>query len=200
MYELDGDDIDGDVMGDVMGDDEIVGVVRRNPRTGRKQLVQVPKRSLALPQRSMALPAKPGWRKGQIAPGVPGPSEGYVPLPMSPQAGNGIFTASLNQITFSGQLQKPFMPKRLLVSTVRTGTTAVGRCLGVFYVGTDLQQAEIAGWDLELVGQATSFDTSLGCVAAEPGVLIRMVVNLSTVLTTTDTIQLNMLILGNIIH
>jgi hypothetical protein len=192
-YDIDGDDIEGDVMGDVMGDDDVVGIVRRNPRTGRKSVVKVPSRSLALP-------AKPSWRKGQIAPGVNGPQEGYVPLPMSPQAGNGIFTASLNQITFSGQLQKPFMPKRLLVSTVRTGTSAIGRCLGVFYVGTDLQQAEIAGWDIELVGQATSFDTSLGCNQAEPGVLIRMVVNLSTVLTSTDTIQLNMMLLGNIVH
>lgn len=197
MYELDGYDVDGDeVMGDVMGDidgDDVVGVVKRNRRTGRKQLVQVPKRSLALPP-------KPQWRGGQLAPGVQSPSEGMVPLPMAPQAGNGIFTASLNQITFQGQLQKPFRPERLLVSTVRTGTSAVGRLLGVLYVGTDLQQAEIAGWDIELIGQATSFGTRLTCNQAEPGVLIRIVVNLSTVLTSTDTIQANILFLGRVVH
>ena len=85
MYDVDGDELDGDVMGDVMGDidgDDIVGVVRRNRRTGRKQIVQVPKRSLALPP-------KPNWRGNQVAPGVNAPAEGMVPLPMAPQAGNG---------------------------------------------------------------------------------------------------------------
>lgn len=195
MYdEIEGDDLEGDVMGDVMGsDDEVVGVVRRNPRTGRKQIVKVP-------PRMMALPKKPSWRGQQVAPGVNPPSEGMVPLPMVPQAGNGIFTSAITQITFQGQLQKPFRPERLLVSTVRTGATAVGRLLGVLYVGTDLQQAEIAGWDIELIGQATSFGTRLTCNQAEPGVLIRMVVNLSTVLTAPDTIQANLLFLGRVVH
>lgn len=194
MYDDIGEDVEGDVMGDVMGDgEEIVGVVRRNPRTGRKQLVKVP-------ARSMALPPKPSWRGNQVAPGVNPPSEGMVPLPMAPQAGGGIFTATLNQITFQGQLQKPFRPERLLVSTVRTGASAIGRLLGVLYVGTDLQQAEIAGWDIELIGQATSFGTRLTCNQAEPGVLIRIVVNLSAVLAAPDTIQANILFLGRVVH
>ena len=44
--DVDGDDQDGDVMGfdvvgDVMGDDDVVGVVKVNPRTGRKSIVRV---------------------------------------------------------------------------------------------------------------------------------------------------------------
>lgn len=189
--DMDGE-MDGDVMGyDVVGDDmagDVMGIVRRDPRTGRARM--------------MRLPPKPSWRKEQLAPGVIRPDEGMIPLPMAAQAGSppGTFSATLNQITFQGQLQKPFRPERLLVSTVRTGTTSVGRLLGVLYVGTDLQQAEIAGWDIELIGQASSFGTRLTCMPAEPGVLVRLVVNLSTPLTTTDTIFCSCMFLGRVIH
>jgi hypothetical protein len=200
--DLDGDDVVGyDVMGDLDGDDvvgeDVVGVVKRNRQTGRAKIVRVaPKRNM------MALPPKPAWRKDQMAPGVQRPDEGMVPLPLAAQGGTplGTFSATVNQITFQGQLQKPFRPERLLVSTVRTGVTAIGRLLGVLYVGTDLQQAEIAGWDIELIGQAASFGTRLTCQAAEPGVLVRIVVNLSTPLTTTDTIFCAAMFLGRIIH
>lgn len=196
--DLDGDDLDGDVMGDVMGDDDVVGVVRRNRRTGQMKVIKTaPSRQ----PRAMQVPQKPQWRN-QLAPGVIQPDEGMIPLPMAAQAGSppGTFTATLPQITFQGQLQKPFRAERLLVSVVRVGTTAIGRLLGVVYVGTDLQQAEIAGWDIELVGQANSFGTRLTCKAAEPGVLIRVVVTLSVGITGTDTIQANLLFLGRVIH
>jgi len=196
--DLDGDEIEGDVMGDVMGDDDVVGVVKRNRRTGRMSVI---KRAAGTAGRAMQIPAKPNWRQ-QLAPGVIQPDEGMVPLPMAAQSGAppGTFTAAINQITFQGQLQKPYRAERILVSVVRVGTTAIGRLLGVLYVGTDLQQAEIAGWDIELVGQANSFGTRLTCQAAEPGVLIRFVVNLSTPLTSTDTIYASILFLGRIIH
>jgi hypothetical protein len=149
----------------------------------------------------MKIPNRPNWRN-QLAPGVQQPDEGLVPLPLAGQAGSptGTFTASLSQITFQGQLQKPFRGERLLVSTVRTGTTAVGRLLCVLYVGTDLQQAEIAGWDAELVGSAQSFGTRLTLMAAEPGVLIRAVITLSSNLSGTDTIFANFTLLGRVIH
>jgi hypothetical protein len=147
------------------------------------------------------LPPKPNWRD-QLAPGVMQPDEGMVPLPLAPQAGTplGTFTATVPTITFQGQLQKPFRPERLLTSTVRTGATAVGRLLAQLYVGTDLQQAEITGWDAELIGAATAFGTRLTCKAAEPGVFVRMVISISSLLTGTDTIQANLTFLGRVIH
>jgi hypothetical protein len=202
MYDIDGEDIEGDVMGDVMGDDDVdgdeavVGAVVRNRRTGRKRVV----RSSGAGSRAIALPPKPNWRGGQVAPGVMRPDEGMVPLPLAPHTNNGVFTASINQITFEGTLQKPFRPERLLTSTVRTGSSATGRLLGVLYVGTDLQQAEIAGWDIELLGQPTSFGTRLTCTSAQPGVSVRLVVTLSQALTTTDTIFASVNFLGRIIH
>jgi hypothetical protein len=69
------------------------------------------------------------------------------------------------------------------------------------WVGTDLQGAEIAGWDVELVGQATSFGTRLTCKAAEPGVLVRIVATLSAnISSSTDTIYASMMFLGRVIH
>lgn len=194
--ELEGDELEGDVMGDVMGDDEVVGLVRRDPRTGRRQVVPVRGGN----KRLMPIPQRPNWRQ-QLAPGVIQPDEGMYVLPMSPSAGSpaGTFSATVTQITYEGQLQKPFRAERLLTSSVRTGTSAVGRLLGVLYVGTDLQQAEISGWDIELVGQANSFGTRLTCKAAEPGVKIRLVVNLSSALTGTDTVFCSVQFLGRVI-
>lgn len=149
--------------------------------------------------RHLKLPPKPDWR-GQLAPGVIQPDEGMVPLPLAPSANGGTFSATVPTITFQGQLQKPFRGERILVSVVRTGATSTGRLLSQFFVGTDLQQADITQWDLELVGQANAFGTRLTMKAAEPGVLIRALVTPNVALTGTDTIFASVLLLGRIVH
>lgn len=180
-YDVEGNEILGEVMGDGLdGDDMVVG--RRRGRT-----------------RAIRIPQKPGWRN-QLAPGVIQPDEGMVPLTLAGSGNTNTFTAAINTITFQGQLQKPYRPERLLTSTIRTGASSVGRLLTVLYVGTDLQQADINGWDAELVGLPGAFGTRLTCKAAEPGVLVRAVVTLSTALAGTDTIQANFTFMGRIIH
>lgn len=181
----DDDDISGDVMGDVMGFD----VVGARARARKKRAVQ----------RRMAIPRRPNWRN-QLAPGVIQPDEGMVPLPLTPQTANGIFAAGGTTITYQGQLQKPFRPERLLVSVVRTGASATGRLLGQLFVGTDLQQADIQGFDVELYGQPTAFGTRLTCKAAEPGVFIRFLITPTAFPTGTDTILLTMSFAGRIVH
>jgi hypothetical protein len=183
-YDLDGDPIyNSDLAGDVMG----VGAAAAHAK---------PKRHLPIPHRA-------SWRN-QLAPGVIQPDEGMVPLPLSPQAGSpaGTFNSSLLSITFQGQLQKPYRPERLLTSVVRTGTTATGRLLGQLFVGTDLQQADIQGWDVELIGAPTAFGTRLTCKAAEPGVFVRLIVTLTggVALAGTDTVFCSLQFLGRIIH
>jgi len=173
-------DVDGDVEGSVMGD-EVVGVVTRGGHM-------------------MRLPKKPGWRGGELAPGVQAPGEGMVMLPMTAQQNGGTFSATVTSITWQGQLQKPYRAERFLVSVVRTGTTATGRLLGQIFVGTDLQGAEIAGFDLELIGTPTAFGTRLTLIQAPPGVLIRIPVVLSNNPTGADTIFASQLFLGRIIH
>lgn len=181
-HDLEGEPIYADANGEIMGDVMGVGSAARKHRLAR-------------------IPNRPNWRN-QLAPGVIQPDEGMVPLTLTGQQGSpaGTFTATVSTITFQGQLQKPYRAERLLCSTVRTGASAVGRLLTVLYVGTDLQQAEITGWDAELVGAATAFGTRLTCKAAEPGVFIRAVVTLSSALTGTDTIFANLTFMGRIIH
>lgn len=155
----------------------------------------------AAKQRRLAIPKRPDWRK-QLAPGVIQPDEGMVPLPLQPLTASGIFSATSGQsITYQGQLQKPYRPERLLVSVVRTGTTATARLLGLLWVGTDLQQADIFGFDIELFGAATAFGTRLTCKAAQPGVLIRLVVSATpSAPTGTDTIVCNVSFAGRVVH
>lgn len=192
-----------DVVGDVMGDDEVVGYDVEGNEIMASELVgrAAVARRAAPRARRLAIPPKPSWRN-QLAPGVIQPDEGLVPLTLTGQQGvpPGTFTAAIPVITFQGQLQKPYRAERLLCSVVRTGASAVGRLLTVLYVGTDLQQAEITGWDAELVGLPGAFGTRLTCKAAEPGVFIRAVVSLSTALAGTDTIQANLTFMGRIIH
>jgi hypothetical protein len=189
-FEVVGDDdgVEGDVMGDVMGNQSVVGyddegypiVVGAARRRGVSR-VQV---------------TRPNWRNGQLAPGVIAPDQGMLPLPM----GNFTFNATTQIFTFQGQLQKPFRGERLLVTTVRTGTTAVGRLLGQIFVGTDLSALDIAPIDLEQIGAPGAFGVRLTMKPAQPGVFIRIVTTLSSALTTTDTIFASVQLLGRNVH
>jgi hypothetical protein len=200
--DVDGE-LDGDVMGELEGDvdgDEIVGVVRRNPRTGRGQIVRVAPRSVQRAN-SMQLPPKPQWRKNQVAPGVQRPTEDMWPLPLKPMVNNGIFTSAVTQITWQGQLQKPFRGERFLVEVSPSGTSAQAvQVMGQQFVGVNLQQAEIDPFNIALVGRADSFGTRLTLNAAEPGVLVRVQCFLAGgALTGTDQVFVSMMWLGRVI-
>lgn len=183
QFQVIGDyeDVDGDVQtttGDVMGygsgvtvlgydEDGNAVVGRRGGR--RKPIVQL---------------TKPPWRGSQLAPGVIAPDEGLEPLPM----GNFTFVLAAQTNTFQGQIQKPFRAERLLVTTVRTGASAVGRLLGQLFVGTDLSQLDIASVDLEQLGAANAFGVRLTMKPAQPGVFLRIPTTLSAALAGADTI------------
>jgi len=199
-FEVVGDEeVDGDVMGDVMGgydpsafdgsesaqvvgyDDSGYPIVVGKARPRRRPMVAV---------------QKPGWRQGQLAPGVIAPDQGMLPLPM----GNFTFTASAQTNTFSGQIQKPFRGERFLVTTVRTGASAVGRILGQPFVGTDLALLDISPIDIEQIGSPQAFGVRLTMKPAQPGVFIRLVCTLSSALAGTDTIFASIQLLGRNIH
>lgn len=179
MYNL--DDQEFDVVGDVLG-------VAAPQMARRPGMMMVP------------MAQRPGWRHGQLAPGVNQAQEGLVPLPLKPDTNNGTFDVNNSFITFQGQLQKPFRGERILVSTVRTAG-AVGRLITKLWVGTDLMLADIQGIDLELVGGNTAFGTRLTMMQAPPGVLVRFEVNFTPpITTTTDTCFASMMVLGRIVH
>ena len=146
--------------------------------------------------RSMVSVRRPEWRESTLAPGVIAPDQGMLPLPM----GSFTFTASAQTFTFSGQLQKPFRGERLLVTTVRTGTSAVGRLLGQPFVGTDLALLDISPVDLEQIGANNAFGVRLTMKPAQPGIFIRIVTALSSALAGTDTIFATVQLLGRLVH
>jgi len=201
----DDDDVEGSVLGysgpmdgSIVGyDDEgepiIVGASRKNKKL-RRRLAKLKKQN-----RRLLKLKKLGWRKTQLAPGVIAPDQGMLPLPLAGQPSNTFALATQN-ITFEGQIQKPFRGERLLVSVVRTGTSATGRILGQLFVGTDLQQLDVPQFDVEQVGAPNAFGVRLTMKPAQPGVFIRLVCGLSNALTTTDTIFASVTLLGRLVH
>lgn len=190
----DDDDVQGDVMGDVMGYGGPMGDYE-----GSSQVVGYDDEGYALvvgraaarrpPQLRVH---KPGWRRGQLAPGVIAPDQGLHPLPM----GSFTFTASAQTNTFQGQTQKPFRGERFLIRVVRTGTTATGTILALVFVGTDLAQLDTNQVDLESLANPAAFGVRLTMKPAQPGVFIKAITALDTVLTGTDTIKVTLQLLG----
>jgi hypothetical protein len=195
----DDDDVQGDVMGDVMGyagpmgDYEGGAAVVGYDDEGYP--VVVGKRSRGK-RRPMVALQRPGWRGGQLAPGVIAPDQGLLPLPM----GNVTFALATQTFTFQGQLQKPFRGERLLVTTVRTGASAVGRLMGQIFVGSDLAALDVPPIDLEQIGSPNAFGVRLTMKPAQPGVFIRIVTALSNPLAGADTIFATITLLGRNIH
>lgn len=194
-------DIEGDVMGDVMGDDDDDDQVVGYADDGSPIIVGARRRRRAKRGRpgGMIRVAKPNWRQSQVAPGVIAPDQGMLPLPMQGQPSN-TFSAAVQNITFQGQIQKPFRGERLLVSTVRTGPTAVGIILGQLFVGTDLNQLDVTQFDVEQVGAPNAFGVRLALKPAQPGVFIRLVCGLSAAVGGADTIFCSVTLLGRGVH
>lgn len=199
-------DVDGDVMGDVMGgvgyagpmgDYEGSAIVGYDDY-GEPVVVGRRGRPRHRGRRRVAV-RKPRWRQSQLAPGVIAPDQGMLSLPMTAPNANTFDSANAT-LTFEGQVQKPFRGERILVSTVRTGATAVGRLVAQVFVGTDLQQLDVAGIDIEQVGDPNAFGVRLAMKPAQPGVFIRLVTTLTVPLTAPDTIAATIQILGRNIH
>lgn len=189
VYEVQGED-DGDdfqVTGDVLGYDD----------SGEAIIIGAPKRRAIrrAGSRGVAVVKKPAWRKTQMAPGVIAPDQGLWPLPLTGVPA-GTFALAVQAITFQGQVQKPFRGERLLVSTVRTGASAVGLILGQLFVGTDLNQLDTPPFDVEQIGAPNAFGVRLAMKPCQPGVFIRLVCTLSVPLVVADTIQCSVAILG----
>lgn len=152
--------------------------------------------------RHIALPPKPAWRHGDLAHGVEQPDEGMLPMPLSGAGGTNVFTATVPNITFQGQMQKPYRAERMVFIVTRTGASAASlRAQGQIFVGTDLQQGELGLIDFESLGAPTAFGFRLSLTPASPGVFLRLQAQLvGGALTGTDTIAINTYFLGRVIH
>jgi len=183
---VDGDEVEGDEV-DGFG---VVGARRRRARAPRPA------------PRAMALPPKAGWRQGQLATGVETPDEGMLPMPLTGSGGTNTYTATLANITFQGQMQKPYRAERMIFIVTRIGASAANlRVQGQIFVGTDLQQGELGLIDFESLGAPTAFGTRLTLTPASPGVFLRLQGQLvGGALAGTDTILVNTYFLGRVIH
>jgi hypothetical protein len=195
------------VIGDVMGDDEVEGadVMGYSPNVrGNVQVLGYDEEGNAVVGRkhhggnpgNLVRVHKPDWRQSQLAPGVIAPDQGLLTLPM----GSFTFTATAQTNTFQGQVQKPFRGERWLIRVVRTGTSATGTILAQIFVGTDLAQLDVAAVDLESLANPNAFGVRLTMKPAQPGVFIRAICTLGTVLTSTDTIAVTLQLLGRAVH
>ena len=204
-YDLEGDDLEGDDLeGDDLEGEDVVGVVVRNPRTGRRQMVPMRRPAGSAITRpkgpTITLPKKSAWRKRAIGPGVSAPADDRLIVPLTAQTAGGSFAATVNNIIFVGRPQKPFQGKRLLVKVVRTGTSSTGALLGQLFAGSDLQQGALGRFDIESIGSATAFDTGISMTPVEPGVDINLDVLITPAPTSTDTVLVACFLLGDLVH
>jgi hypothetical protein len=198
----DDEEVEGDVlgysgpMGNFEGGDEIVGYDDYGNGIvvgARRRVVRRKKR------RPRVILSKPKWRNSQLAPGVIAPDQGMLPLPLTAPNG-GVFDLANQTLTFQGTVQKPFRGERLLVSTVRTGASAVGRLMSQIFVGTDLQQLDVQALDLEQLGDPNAFGVRLTMKPVQPGVFIRIVSTLNIPIAGADTIVTSVQLLGRNVH
>jgi hypothetical protein len=188
------DDVDGPAdieVASVLGElAELIGAVKRNRHGGHRL-------------------HKPGWREGEMAPGVNLPDEGMHPLPLAPQGSTGLFANSANgappSIVYSGQIQVPFRGERIFAQAARVGTTAAltgaAQLLAQIFVGVGLQQADIFGVPIEVLGGATTFGSRFTMKEAPPGILIRMIVTEQALPTSPDFVQLYQItLMGRVLH
>lgn len=189
----------GDVMGDVMGDDDVEGYEPEVPQGAQVvgysddgYPIVVGRAARRSRNRANVQVVRPNWRQGQLAPGVQAPDQGLLTLPM----GSFTFTAAAQTNRFQGQVQKPFRGERFLIRVVRTGTTATGTILAQLFVGTDLAMLDVDSVDLESLANPQAFGVRLTMKPATPGVFIRALTTLDTVLTGADTIKVTLQLLG----
>jgi hypothetical protein len=171
--ELEGDELDGDVLGM-----SLVGAAR--------------KKRAALIKR-----AQPRWRQ-RLAPGVPAPDYGVFPVPLAPLTNNGTFTAAIANITYRVVAQVPFRGERLLTRVTRSGAAAsqVFAQNGVF-VGIRPQMGVLGNLNLENYS-ATAFGVRFVMQAAEQGAELQIFAFVAPAITAADTLTLSVEILGRV--
>ena len=177
-YET-GEDVEGDVDGELDGA-SVVGAARRGP--------------------SLRLAPKPGWRRGEVAPGVQRPQAYLHVLPMTADDGsNGVLSVGNPAgFNFIGRPQRPFRGERILAS-VNPSAPGLGAalCSGIF-VGTAVQLVELGTFDVSFFAP-TAFGVRLYMSQAQPGVEVRVGIRPQVPLAVGDSIAVSLMVMGQAI-
>ena len=120
-------------------------------------------------------------------------------LPLTPSAGNGVFVAALNTITFTARPQVPFRSERLIATVRRTGAAGVIILATTFQIGRQNQMVQTGSFDIEQFS-ATAFGVRLALDPAEPGIDITLVCSASPAVAGADTVAVSLLLLGRAIR
>ena len=186
--EVQGEDVLGHLAAAGVGED-VLGAVARAIKKA------VPKRQAI----TMARQAKPPWR-GRMALGVPEPGYGLWPLPFTPLAGGGVFTAALTNIQYRVIAQNPFRGERLVTDVRRTGAAGVQVFAqnGIF-IGTRPQQGALGALPLETYGP-NAFDMRLVMQQAEQGAELNIFAFVNPAPAVGDTLALGIQILGRVVN
>jgi len=195
--------MDWDVVG--VGDWDVVGEeLMGEDMMGALQLQQALKPRLQLNRnalqaaRLLRLPPKLPWRQEVVTNGVNAPRDGLWPMPMRPQANDGVLDDANQQIEFLGTPQKPFRGERLVaVVSKSAGASGINvRVDGGVVVGTTPQLVDFGSLPLEAY-QANAFGVRLKLDPAAPGIFIRMQVRASSPVPVGETIAVDIQILGS---
>lgn len=185
-YELEGSELDGDALvgADVLG----MSLVGAGPRRA----------AVARRMRGGGAAPKPGWRN-ELAPGVPVPGYGVFPIPLTPSANNGTFTATIATIEYKTIAQIPFRGERLVTRVTRSAGAAASQVFannGV-HIGIRPQVGVLGPMNLEDF-TAQAFGVRMVMQPATQGAEIRIFAYVQPALTGTETLTLSCQILGRV--
>lgn len=118
-------------------------------------------------------------------------------LPLAPNVENGVFSASVSTITYTGKPQRWFRGERLVVLVSRAGTTTPTQQLlcSTFQIGSTPQLVQVGSFPIECFSP-NAFGVRLAMTACGPGVEVTLTVEVATPLSGDQKITCNICILG----
>lgn len=166
---------------DMGADDDDMGARRRRARRGSFRLPAAPVARSA-PRRA-ALDAYQSDASG-------------LPLDQMMPFTGGQFTSTVTALLLTGQPQRAFQPRRLIVDLGRVGATSTGLVqVTSFKVGADDQFVSTGSAPVSMF-QATAVGIMLKPAAARPGITVYLGLSLTGALTAPDVINVSAAAVG----
>lgn len=143
-----------------------------------------------------ALPARPAVQPRRAALNAYQPDATGLPLDQIMPFTNGQFTSAVTALNLTGNPQRAFQPRRLVVELGRVGPTSTGLVqVTQFTIGADPQFVSTGSIPVTMF-QATAVGIMLKPAAARPGITITLSLSLTGALTAPDVINVSAAAVG----
>ena len=143
-----------------------------------------------------ALPARPSAAPRRAALDAYQPDATGLPLDQIMPFTNGQFTSAVTTLNLTGNPQRAFQPRRLVVDLGRVGATSTGLVqVTQFTIGADPQFVSTGSIPVVMF-QATAVGIMLKPAAARPGITITLSLSLTGALTAPDVINVSAAAVG----